>query len=205
MASECRFILANGRKCRGAAIRHHDFCRHHAPQPVPAGPPPLSQRNRFTALKKWRSLGRSLAWLHPAEVPFAIYEILDSLTGRDPNNRLSDNVAGRYLRALLSQLRQVPFPRPPFPSAAQPPVAASAPVQRAQPHAAQPHAAQPHVVQPRPAAPAAGLSPELRAAAEAFLANPSLDESLDALLDAFTKAGFPPPPLASGLPRSSRV
>jgi hypothetical protein len=170
MAPECRFILANGRKCRGAAIRHHDFCRHHGPQSALLGPPP--QSNPFTALKKWRSLGRSMPWLHPAEIPFAVYEILDSLTGRKPNDRLSDRTAGRYLRALLSQLRLVPFPRPAFPP---PPAALPAPP-------ATPAAA-----------PAGRLPPELRSAVHSFLAHPQFNNhSLDTLIDAFAKAGFDP-------------
>ena len=178
MTPECRFILANGRKCRGAALRHLDFCRHHGPPPVLPGPP--QPRNPFTALKKWRSLGRSLRSLHPAELPFAVYEILDSLTGRNPSDRLADRTAGRYLRALLSQLRHVPFPRPAFPL---PPAAVPAPRN------------------PHPAAPATGLPPELRAAVHAFNANPTFDnQSLDALIAAFAKAGFDPNPAA---PRAS--
>jgi hypothetical protein len=110
MAPECTFVRRNGRKCRAAANRNQAFCRHHAPKPASDGPPPIAKRNIYTNLAKWRALGRDLRWLDPAESPLSVYEILNSLAGADPDNHLSDLIAGRYLRALLTKIGEVPFP-----------------------------------------------------------------------------------------------
>jgi len=40
MVPECTFILRNGQKCRCAAIRNQEFCRHHTAQPAASGPSP---------------------------------------------------------------------------------------------------------------------------------------------------------------------
>ena len=123
MPQECRHTLRNGQKCRGAAIRNHDFCRHHGPLPAHAGPPPISNRDRYSRLARWRSFARDLPWLPPAQIPSAVYEVLDALTQRNPVDRLSAPVAGRYLGVLLSRLGRVPFQQPDFaePSAPPPP------------------------------------------------------------------------------------
>jgi hypothetical protein len=122
MAPECTFVRRNGRKCRAAANRNQAFCRHHAPKPAADGPPPIAKRNIYTNLARWRAFGRDLRWIDPAEIPFNVYEILNALTGANPDDHLSDIIAGRYLRALLTKIGEVPFPQPRFePSAAPPP------------------------------------------------------------------------------------
>jgi len=111
MSPECSFTLRNGKKCRGTAIRNHQFCRHHAPRSVYT-PPAIAQRAIYTPLARWRALGRQVSTLGPSEIPFAVYEILESLTGQNPSGHHSDAVAGRYLRLLLARLGHVPFPMP---------------------------------------------------------------------------------------------
>ena len=125
MAPECTFVRRNGRKCRAAANRNQAFCRHHAPKPASDGPPPIAKRNIYTNLAKWRALGRDLRWLDPAEIPFNVYEILNALTGANPGDHLSDLIAGRYLRALLTKIGEVPFPQPGLEPSAAPPQAPS--------------------------------------------------------------------------------
>jgi hypothetical protein len=127
MAPECTFVRRNGRKCRAAANRNQAFCRHHAPKRASDGPPPIAKRNIYTNLARWRAFGRDLRWLDPAEIPFNVYEILNALTGANPGDHLSDLIAGRYLRALLTKIGEVPFPRPDFEPTAAPPQAPSSP------------------------------------------------------------------------------
>jgi rRNA maturation protein Nop10 len=112
MTPECRFILPNGQLCRGAALRHQDFCRHHGHLSAVPGPPPVSKHDRYSPLAYRRALGRSLPWIVREEIPSAIYEILHSLTEKDPAERIADRTAGHYLRLLLQRLGDVPFPNP---------------------------------------------------------------------------------------------
>jgi hypothetical protein len=171
MAPECTFVRRNGRKCRAAANRNQAFCRHHAPKPALDGPPPIAKRNIYTNLARWRALGCNLRWLDPAEIPFNVYEILSSLTGADPRDHISDLIAGRYLRALLTKLGEVPFPQPGFePSAAPTPAA--------------PPPALPPRAQPQPATPPTGPAPSL---------SPAVLEAIDIVRNSglkFTPAQF---------------
>jgi hypothetical protein len=121
MPQECRHTLRNGQKCRGAATRNHDFCRHHGPKPALAGPPPTAQCDRYSRLGRWRSFARQLPWLPPDQIPLAVYEVLGALTGLNPVDRLSAPVAGRYLGVLLSRLGRIPFPQPGFAEPSAPP------------------------------------------------------------------------------------
>ena len=116
MIRECSFVLPGGRKCRCAATRHLAVCRHHAPKPAVAGPPPLPKRERYSNLIRWRELARNLPWMPAAEIPQTIYDILQCLVdrGRNSTGRISDLAAGRYLRALLNRLGDVPFADPDF-------------------------------------------------------------------------------------------
>jgi hypothetical protein len=82
LTRECTHILSNGRACRAPAISNLEFCRHHAPKPAQSGPPPIPKHHRYSTIARWRSLRRNLQWLDVAEIPLAIYEILDSLTGK---------------------------------------------------------------------------------------------------------------------------
>ncbi|MFY9745104.1 MAG: hypothetical protein WA891_15475 [Acidobacteriaceae bacterium] len=114
MAPECTFILPNGKKCRAAANHNLTLCRHHAPKPAVLGSPrPKSQI--YSRLARWRELGRNLPWLPLDEIPTNIHNILDSLIDRGPglnSGEISDLTAGRFLRALLNRLGDVPFPHP---------------------------------------------------------------------------------------------
>jgi hypothetical protein len=115
MAPECSFILSSGRKCRCAATRNQPVCRHHAPKSnVPASPFPKSERD--TDLIRCRRLGRELSSMDRTEALIAVWNILDGLIDRGPNGGgyISDRTTGRYLRALLTGLREVPFPYPDF-------------------------------------------------------------------------------------------
>ena len=211
MPSECTFILPNGQKCRGNAIRNSELCRHHRPQP--AGRPAPAKRALYSRLAKWRSLGRELAWLEPAEIPLAIYEILDSLTDRDPWDRLSNEVAGRYLRALLSRLGEVPFPfpQPADPDSHRSPAPLRMPSVPRGPASAQaagsgspsglrlaalppspPSPPSPRAVPPLPAI--GNLPPDVRAALRAA-ASKTDNQSLETLVAAFARNGMVPPEL----------
>lgn len=125
MIQECDFILAPGRKCHGIALQHQTRCRHHALVP-PA--PRLPRHQRYSRLARWTELGRSIGTRAPEELPFEIWEILNSLL-EDGIGGISDRVAGRLLRGLLRRLGQVPFPSPQHP---EPP----APAQAAEPSVA---------------------------------------------------------------------
>jgi len=133
MTPECRFILSNGRRCRGAALHNQDFCRHHGSRPLVLGRPSERKSSILSPLASWRILGRILPWLDREEIPPAVYDILKSLTGKDPAQHLSDRTAGRFLRALLQRLGEVPFPDPnanelsPHPETDIPPPLAPAP------------------------------------------------------------------------------
>jgi hypothetical protein len=66
------------------------------------------------------------------EIPLEIYNILQCLIdrGTGSHGRISDLTAGRFLRALLNRLGDVPFPDPdtmPIPAAAAAPAAHAAP------------------------------------------------------------------------------
>lgn len=113
---ECSFILPNGRKCGCAATRNQSLCRHHAPKPAVPGPPPPSRYERYSDLIRWRRLGSNLPWMPIAEIPRAIYEILECLIDRGDlsTGHISDLTAGRFLRALLNRCGAVPFPSPGF-------------------------------------------------------------------------------------------
>jgi hypothetical protein len=142
-ARECEFRLASGRKCRAAASRNQPFCRHHAPAAaVPA--PRIPQSERYSSLIRWRRLGSQLSTMPLDEIPREIWDILQCLIDRGLNSTgsISDLAAGRFLRALLNRLGDVPFPDPdlalatqslaapasyPGPSAAAPAVSAPQP------------------------------------------------------------------------------
>jgi hypothetical protein len=115
MAPECRFILPTGRKCRCAATRRQDYCRHHAPKPAAPGPPPPPKRDLYSRLSHWAQVSRNVPWIDPSEIPFEIHTILRALL----DNGISDREAGRLLRGLLLRLGEVPFPIP-EPADAQP-------------------------------------------------------------------------------------
>jgi hypothetical protein len=127
MARECSFLLPGGRKCRCAATRNQPLCRHHAPKPNP-GPPPIPKSERYSDLIRWRRLSRNLPWMPAAQIPREIYTILQCLIDRGPEStgRISDLTAGRFLRALLTRLGDVPFPDPDFESTTLPPAAPAA-------------------------------------------------------------------------------
>ncbi|HEX4067934.1 MAG TPA: hypothetical protein VHZ09_18080 [Acidobacteriaceae bacterium] len=114
MTRECCFILPNGLKCRCAATRNKALCRHHAPKPATAGPPPIPKCERYSDLIRWRRLGSKLQWMPLSEIPYTIRELLECLVDRgdDSTGRISDLTAGRFLRALLTRLGRVPFPEP---------------------------------------------------------------------------------------------
>jgi len=116
MSPECSFILSNGKKCRCAATRNQTLCRHHAPKPAVAGPPPMPKRDRYSRLMRWREVGANLQWMPAAEIPRTLYEILQCLIDRGPDStgQISDLTAGRFLRVLLNRLGDVPFPDPEF-------------------------------------------------------------------------------------------
>jgi hypothetical protein len=114
MAPECSFILPNGKKCRCAATRKQTLCRHHAPKPAVAGPPPVPKWEIYSNLSRWRRLRAEIPWMPPAEIPARIYEILHCLIDRGDASpgHISDLTAGRLIRALLNRLGDVPFPDP---------------------------------------------------------------------------------------------
>jgi hypothetical protein len=121
---ECQFRLASGRKCRAAANRHQPFCRHHGGKP--AGPPPLPKHLRYSDLSRWRQLGAELQSKPAADIPSAVFSILQCLVDRGPDSTgsISNLTAGRFLRVLLTRLGNVPFPDPDLaPSAPAPPQA----------------------------------------------------------------------------------
>lgn len=126
---ECTFILPNGRKCRCAATRNQTLCRHHRPQPAVAGPPPIPKSELYSNLRRWRQLGRELLFMPADEIPSAIYGILECLVDRGPDSTgsISDLAAGRFLRALLNRLGDVPFPCPGSPSSSAPAIALAPP------------------------------------------------------------------------------
>jgi len=124
-ARECSHLLANGHRCRCAAIRNQPWCRHHAPQGAAAPPPPLRARDRFSRLARWSGAVHRMPLLGPAEIPIQIYGILMSLL-EDGDGGISDRQAGRLLRGYLRRLGKVPFPVPgrrPAPGASAPPEA----------------------------------------------------------------------------------
>jgi hypothetical protein len=121
-ARECTFRLASGRKCHAAANRNQPFCRHHAPaQAVPA-PPRIPRSERYSNLIRWRSLGSRLSTMPVDEIPQEIWALLQCLIDRGPNStgRISDLTAGRFLRALLNRLGDVPFSDPDIALASEP-------------------------------------------------------------------------------------
>ena len=106
---ECTFIRPHGQKCRAAANRNQNLCRHHAPA-VP-GPPPIPKSQLFSRIRQWSLVSRSLPWLDKAEIPSEIYGILLALFA-DDDTGISDREAGRLLRGLLRRLGAIPFPMP---------------------------------------------------------------------------------------------
>jgi hypothetical protein len=113
-ARECEFRLASGRKCRAAANRDQAFCRHHAPKPAVPAPPPIPKKDRYSDLSRWRQVGSQLHSMPLDEVPQAIWDILQCLVDRGPDStgHISNLTAGRFLRAFLTRLGDVPFPDP---------------------------------------------------------------------------------------------
>jgi hypothetical protein len=113
-ARECEFRLATGRKCRAAANRNQPFCRHHAPSSAVPAEPPIPKEERYSDLRRWRRLGAQLHSMPADEIPNAVFEILQCLVDRglDSTGHISDLTAGRFLRALLNRLGDVPFPDP---------------------------------------------------------------------------------------------
>jgi hypothetical protein len=137
------------------ASRNQPFCRHHGAPRQKARPAVL--RDRWSRLSCWRELGRSLPDIPLEEIPGEINQILVSLL----TGRISDRVAGRFLRILLQRSGAVPAIRgfDPELAAAAPP-ANTPPV--AAPAAASPAPfipAPPPLASRRPAAPAAGAQP----------------------------------------------
>jgi len=131
-APECTFILRNGSKCRAAANRNQNLCRHHAPKPAVPPPPPIPKNELYSNLARWRRLGLELKSMPEDEIPLAVWQILQCLIDRGPDvpESISDLTAGRFLRALLNRLGNVPFPDPEFseaPSACFPPQASRRP------------------------------------------------------------------------------
>ncbi len=120
MTPECTHTLPNGRKCRGLAGRNQPFCRHHLLKTP--GQRPIPRRDRYSALIRWRATGRELPCLRPDELPSLVYELLDALT--QPGQAPSDRTVGRFLRAALTRLGQVPFP---YPDSEPPQIASLAP------------------------------------------------------------------------------
>ncbi len=177
MIPECTFILRNGQKCRAAATRNHPCCRHHGPK---VDGPPVQRRHINPANTRWRAIGRNLRWIHPAEIPFAVHHILASMLLPRPD-RLSDLVAGRYLRLLLLRLGTMPFDL----SGAAPTPPASVPQPAACPIPDTP--------------PIPGLPPEVRAAMHAFCEE-TTDENVDKLLAAFEEHGFITPEMLAEIP-----
>ncbi|HEX3663003.1 MAG TPA: hypothetical protein VHU89_16320 [Acidobacteriaceae bacterium] len=108
MTPECTHILPSGQKCRGLAGRNQPFCRHHRPKTL--GQRPIPHRDRYTPLMRWRATGQELPYLRTEELPSLVYELLDALT--QPGLAPSDRTVGRFLRAALTRLGQVPFPYP---------------------------------------------------------------------------------------------
>jgi hypothetical protein len=179
MTPECTHTLPNGQKCRGAALHHQEFCRHHAPSSVYT-PSAVSKRHSFTPRARWRAFGRQIPVLDASQMHVALYQLLESLTDPDPSFHHSDLVVGRNLRLLLSRLGHVPFPAPgvaaPAPSPAPPQT----------------------VPQPRPAlvrTPSqlddSELAPDVRAALKS-IAQDSTPESFDALMAALAKGNQQP-------------
>jgi len=136
MTPECTFILPSGQKCRGLAGRSQAFCRHHRPQP--AAGHRVRRADRYSPLARWRAVGQDLPWLRPDELPALVYELLDALT--QPGQAPSDRTIGRFLRAALTRLGQVPFPYPDSEPA--PPLPVAPPFAHA-PSALRPPSAQP--------------------------------------------------------------
>jgi len=187
---ECTHILPTGQKCRGAALHNRNLCRHHAPSSI-YSPPRIARRALFTPRAQWRAFGRQLPFLPSAEIPFVIYQLLQSLTSPDPACRHSDLVIGRHLRLLLSRLGYVPFPVPgveapaprPAPRPPAPPQPAAAPASR-----------------PVPAPTFSGpqfdnstLPPDLRSALEAIYQDTTSD-TIEALMEALSKTPSAPTP-----------
>ena len=108
MAPQCCFTLPNGKKCRCAATRNQQFCRHHAPK---AAAPSIPKRERLTRVRRWGTLNRMLPSIDPAEIPFEAYSIFEALL-RDGPRGISDREAGRLLRGLFRRHGSVPFPLP---------------------------------------------------------------------------------------------
>jgi hypothetical protein len=108
MTPECTRILPNGQKCRGLAGRNQPFCRHHRSKTP--GQRPIPRRDHYTPLIRWRTTGQELPYLRTEELPSLVFEILDALT--QPGQAPSDRTVGRFLRAALTRLGQVPFPYP---------------------------------------------------------------------------------------------
>ncbi|MFP5226143.1 MAG: hypothetical protein ACLGXA_00835 [Acidobacteriota bacterium] len=111
MIAECIHILPSGQKCRGTALRGHELCRHHAPKPALAGPPPIPRSQRFSRIARWSGLTRQLPRLDRDGIPFEAYSILLALLD-DGDGGISDREAGCLLRALLRRFGSVPFPEP---------------------------------------------------------------------------------------------
>ena len=120
MTRECCSILSSGRKCRCAATRNQSVCRHHAPKPAVPTPPRPPKSEYYSDLIRWRRLGRDLPWLQPDSLASEVYDILECLIDRGENStgHISDLTAGRFLRAILNRLGEVPFPNPEFAPAA---------------------------------------------------------------------------------------
>ncbi len=136
MTPECIQTLPNGRKCRGLAGHRQPFCRHHRPKAD--GPPPIPHRDRYSPLIRWRATGRELPYLRAQQLPSLVYELLDALT--QPGLAPSDRTVGRFLRAALTRLGQVPFPHPYIQPAPPPAFAPPAPTVPPAAHQAFAHA-----------------------------------------------------------------
>ncbi|HEY1499374.1 MAG TPA: hypothetical protein VGF88_07340 [Acidobacteriaceae bacterium] len=103
---ECRFLFANGKRCRCRAVTNHVFCHHHAPQPRPR-----TLRPRGSGFRTWQDLRRHLVTLAPEEIPGSILTVLSALLKDGPGG-ISDRNAGILLRTLVRRAGSVPFTLP---------------------------------------------------------------------------------------------
>jgi len=95
----CRYILVTGDRCRGIALSHRPYCRHHSENPRNHQPKakPLTRR------QLWRGLATEIPQLEVEEVFATIQRLMDALCG----NEISHRCAGKLLQALSHRLREI--------------------------------------------------------------------------------------------------
>jgi hypothetical protein len=106
MASECRFVLPDRRKCRCVALRNQKFCRHHLPG-ANAEPTLQPKYRPYSRVVRWRELGQTVTTLALEDIPYEIRDILSCLL-EDGDGGISDRQAGRLLRGLLRRVGEIP-------------------------------------------------------------------------------------------------